>query len=118
MDTQKTVVVRRQWNDWRNATYRLTDLQDVHWDYLSGGVRASAPWPVLSAYVICDAALEGEVAHSGLHGACPHRIKVAIIQKDNARDVVALLRAQTGPKPPSLAALRRKERSVRDQGLR
>ena len=35
-----TVEVRRQWNDWRFAEYRITDISGMHWDNVSGGVYA------------------------------------------------------------------------------
>jgi len=102
------VRVRRQWDSPGIAVYRLSDLRNVHWAYYSGGVFAPAPWPFLAAYVSCEGAVAGEVAHSGAHGdGCPHSIRVTIVQKDNAPELVRRLRAIAGPKPPSLAALRR-----------
>lgn len=86
------VRVRRQWNDWRKAKYRLEDLEHVHWSYMSGGVQAPTPRPFMHAYVRCDAAVEGEVAHSGTHGPCPHSIKVCIVQKDNSKSVIEALK--------------------------
>ena len=50
--------------------------------------------------VRCDAALEGEVSHSCLHGDGPHRIKVCVVAKDNTRAVMTRLREIAGPKPP------------------
>jgi len=32
--------VRRQWSDWRMATYRRTDISDLHWRVVGGGVKA------------------------------------------------------------------------------
>jgi hypothetical protein len=32
------VLIRRQWNDWRDARYR-----GLHWTSVSGGVNAPAP---------------------------------------------------------------------------
>jgi hypothetical protein len=40
--TPEFVVVRRQWNDWRQATYRIRDIEGLHWDSLSGGASAAA----------------------------------------------------------------------------
>jgi hypothetical protein len=94
------VKVRRQWNDSsRIATCRLEDLSGVHWDTTSGGVEAPTPQPFLHAYVQCDAMIAGELAHSGAHGACPHRIKVCIVKKDNDRNVFEGLCKAAGPKP-------------------
>jgi hypothetical protein len=93
------VWVRRQWNDYRKAKYRLTELKDVHWDRTSGGVWAPTPQPFLHAYVQCDGMVEGELAHSGQHGPCPHRVKVCIVKKDNSPAVFTELVRAAGPKP-------------------
>jgi hypothetical protein len=55
MSTQQpepTVLVRRQWNDDRFATYRLSDVEELHWSRVSGGVRAPAPQPFVHGYVM------------------------------------------------------------------
>jgi hypothetical protein len=96
---EEYVVVRRQWNDWRTAKYRLSDVEDVRWDRFSGGVQAPAPQYFLHGYVRCDEAVEGEVAHSGMHGDCPHRIKACIVKKDNDKQVYQRLAEKAGPKP-------------------
>jgi hypothetical protein len=78
------VQVRRQWNDMdRIATYRLADMADLHWSRVSGGIGRRAPQAFLHAYVMCDAILSGDLAHSCRHGPPPHRIKVCITKKDN-----------------------------------
>jgi len=38
------VHVRRHASDWRIATYRLEDLEGVHWDIISGGVQRREPF--------------------------------------------------------------------------
>ena len=96
---EPTVWVRRQWNDWRRALYRLADLEDVHWTDLSGGTRAPAPRYFLHGYVWCDGMLEGELAHSGMHGQCPHHVKVCVIKKDNQPATIRRLMEQAGPEP-------------------
>ncbi len=83
------VVVRRHWNDWQTAVYPLAATSGWHWSDISGGVHVPSPRPFVHAYVSCDAALRGEVAHSCLHGEGPHRIKVCLVKKDNTRAVVA-----------------------------
>ncbi len=93
------VWVRRQWNDWRLALYRVDQLENVHWDRISGGVEAVAPQPFLHGYVMCTEMLEGELGHSGVHGPCPHRIKVCITKKGNDRAVFDRLVEMAGPKP-------------------
>jgi hypothetical protein len=94
--------VRRQWNHSapdERAKYRLADVKDVHWDWVSGGVWSASPQAFLYGYVQCDGMLEGDLAHSGQHGPCPHRIKVCIVKKDNASLLFSLLAARAGPKP-------------------
>ena len=97
---EQIVVVRRQWNDHRQAAVRFNGLDGVHWTTLSGGVMAPAPQPFLHGYILCDAVIEGELAHSCMHGSGPHSIKVCIVKKDNDPKVFARLVEQAGPKPP------------------
>ena len=77
------VLVRRQWNDWRDARYRLCDIEGLHWTSVSGGVNAPAPRPFIHGYVWCDTMIDGELAHSCRHGTGPHRVKVCLIKKNN-----------------------------------
>ena len=88
-----SVIVRRQFNDWRTATYRVDDLSDLHWSDVSGGVRARANREYLCGYVFCDAAIEGELAHSCRHGEGPHQIKVCVVKGDNTKATYAGLLA-------------------------
>lgn len=101
MTEQVYIWVRRQWNDYRKAKYKLGDISNVHWDNISGGVYARAPQYFLHGYVWCNEMLEGELAHSGIHGDCSHNIKVCIVKKDNAPEVYARLTRKVGPKPQS-----------------
>lgn len=93
-----SVFVRRHWNQYPNAEYRLRDLQCPHWSCFSGGevtgFAKRSPRPMVHGYVRCDGALAGEVAHSCMHGPPPHRIKVVVVAKDNDRDVMRWLRDQ------------------------
>jgi hypothetical protein len=79
------VYIRRQWNDWRIGKVRLDKLDGLRWDWLSGGVQAPCPQPFIHGYVSC-ADIEGDIAHSGTHGPCPHRIKVCVVKKDNNKE--------------------------------
>jgi len=103
---QVTVTVRRQWNDYRSATFRIDDLDDWHWDTISGGVNAVAPQPFVHAYGSCDGKIGGEIAHSGIHGPCPHRIKLCLTKTDNQAVWSEVLR-RAGPPPP-----RRKDKTL------
>ena len=82
-DENPLVTVRRQWNDWKKADYRLSAVHRPHRDTESGGVRKSSPHRMLYAYVNCDGMESGELAHSCEHGPLPHSIKVCIVKKDN-----------------------------------
>ncbi len=95
----QTVSVRRQWNDWRDAEYRLSDISGLHWSRISGGVNAPAPQPFIHGYVLCDQMLGGELAHSCRHGSGPHEIKVCIVKKMNKPAVFKQLQQIAGPKP-------------------
>ena len=77
------VVIRRAWNDaGRTARIQLSKIQNLHWDRWSGGIRSFAPRSFIHGYVICDE-IQGNIAHSGAHGKCPHLIKVCITEIDN-----------------------------------
>ncbi|MFD5828119.1 hypothetical protein [Lentzea sp. NPDC060358] len=91
--TDETVVwVRRQWNNTLSAGYRLADVSEPHWSEFSGGTQTRANRFYVHAYVMCDAAVEGEVAHSCRHGRGPHRIKVCIVAVDNDGTRSAVMR--------------------------
>jgi len=82
-EAEPLVWVRRHYNDFQHAAYRLSDISGLHWDDVSGGVRARANRRYLHGYVLCDAMQEGELAHSCRHGPPPHRIKVCITKTGN-----------------------------------
>jgi hypothetical protein len=87
------VFVRRHWNDFRIAKIKATDLTDIHWSSISGGVGSASPRPMVSGYMLCDRIVEGELAHSCQHGPGPHSIKVVVVKKDNTPKTVKRLRA-------------------------
>jgi hypothetical protein len=92
------VFIRRQWNDFRIAKVSRENIRDLRWDFISGGMRSRAPQPFIHAYVWCDQ-VEGDIAHSCMHGRGPHRIKVCVTKKDNDRNVWRVLLEAAGPKP-------------------
>jgi hypothetical protein len=63
------VNIGRQWNDWRIAEVDLSDISNLHWDNISGGVYARArvyacaPRNFIHGYVNCDS-YNGDLAHS------------------------------------------------------
>lgn len=79
------VNVRRQWNDYKIATYRLSDIDGLHWSDTSGGINKRAPREFLHGYVLCTGLLSGELAHSCRHGQGPHSIKVCITKTGNEK---------------------------------
>ena len=99
-DDEGTVWVRRGWFDHLQALYRLGSISGPHWAVFSGGTQAPLPQPCLAGYVSCDGMIAGELAHSGTHGPCPHRIKVLVFKKGNAPAAYAKLAEAAGPRPP------------------
>lgn len=95
---KKTVLVRRHYNDHRVAEYKLEDVSKIHWDNISGGVREKSSNYSLYGYVDCQGMVGGELSHSGIHGPCPHEIKVCILKGDN-KDIYNELEEQAGPRP-------------------
>jgi len=61
MERGALVRVRRQWNDYRVALYRIEDVTGAHWDQVSGGVQAKAPRYFIHAYGRCNGMVEGEL---------------------------------------------------------
>jgi hypothetical protein len=92
------VWVRRQWNDYRDAAYRIEDVSGWRWSYVSGGVNAPAPRPFVHAYVSCDGMIEGELAHSCAHRRGPHCIKVCVTKKMNKK-IWSEIERLAGPAP-------------------
>jgi hypothetical protein len=77
------ISVRRQWNDWAIARYKLKDISRLHWSDFSGGINATAPQLFVHGYVLCNQVIDGELSHSCRHGPPPHLIKVCITKKGN-----------------------------------
>ncbi len=84
-----TIVVHRQWNDWRQAVVPLSQLSDPHWSDTSGGVRTKTPRLFIHGYLSCDQIISDELAHSCEHGPPPHNIKVCVVKKDNEPKIFA-----------------------------
>lgn len=94
------VKVRRQWNDYRIGEVDIDKLEGWHWNFLSGGVRSRSPRPFVCAYVSCMD-VEGDIAHSGVHGDCPHSIKVVLVKADNRKNW-SMIEEKVGSKPDNL----------------
>ncbi len=93
-----TVLIRRQWNNHQIGAVNFSRLDRPHWAVISGGVGVRAPQTFIHAYVLCSD-VEGEIAHSCLHGEGPHRIKIVVVRKDNSLAVWNNLLEVVGPKP-------------------
>jgi hypothetical protein len=91
------VTVRRHWKDWQTDVVDLRDLEDLRWASISGGAHVPSPHPFIHGYVNCEKV--PNVAHSGIHGTCPHRIKVCIVKKDQEPSIYRALLEIAGPKP-------------------
>jgi len=98
MAKKRYVFIRRQWNDWRIAKVEFSKLKNLHWSHYSGGVYTPCPQPFIHGYVLCTDVI-GEIAHSGMHGPCPHSIKVCVIKKDNDTKIWQEILKIVGPKP-------------------
>ncbi|SCM82556.1 hypothetical protein KL86SPO_50327 [uncultured Sporomusa sp.] len=79
----------------------LDDLHNLRWDTISGGFQARQPSVYLFGTVCCTKIIAENFGHSGLHGPCPHDIKVCITKKDNLPKIYTQLAAQAGSKPAS-----------------
>lgn len=91
--TEITVEVRRHPQDWQTATYRLVNVDALHWSSVSGGVARATAKPALFGYVLCNAMLSGEIAHSCQHGPPPHRVLVCLPKVAN-KELWSLLTKQ------------------------
>jgi hypothetical protein len=69
------VVVQREWDGWRRATVRLSDLEGVHWRQPPGAHR-----PLIHAYVSCDRLLPGTALHGCDADTAPHRLRVCVLK--------------------------------------
>jgi len=97
-EAHPNIVVRRNWNDWRTASFSYDSIGGLHWDDICGGTCVRTPQFFLHGYVFCDGMIDGEIAHSCQHGRGPHEIKVCVLKKDN-RKIFHELVEGLGPKP-------------------
>ena len=97
-DKQLFIVIRRNPTDWRRGTVEFSKIENLRWSTVSGGVKVSSFQPFIYGYAWCTD-IDEDIAHSGIHGECPHQIKVCVVRKDNASDVYKKLLEIVGPKP-------------------
>ena len=86
VDEGTMVVVQREWNGWRTASARLSDLQSIHWLQPNG-----APRPLIHAYIPCTKLQTGEIPHDCDVKSVPHRLLVCVLKCHTAPVVFAVL---------------------------
>jgi hypothetical protein len=80
------------------AKYRRADISDLHWTDVSGGVKVPLPHQFVHGYVLYNAMISDELAHSCSHGPPPHRILVCVLKIDNPKSWREIER-EIGPRP-------------------
>ena len=85
MTGNELISVTRSKGDYKSATVKINNLDGFHWDTTSGGARVYTGTYNLYAYMSCDKIEKGEIGHSGIHGPCPHNIKVYISKGSNEK---------------------------------
>ena len=85
------VVVQREWNGWRTALARVSDLEDVHWRQPTG-----APRPLVHAYVPCVNLQSGNILHECDPATAPHHLLVCVLKSHTAADVFEALTRRAG----------------------
>ena len=94
-EDETTVVVSRQWGDWRRIRVPLSALSGFHVTTITGGVRVHIPRPTLAAYMSCEnIPARTDFGHTCEHGPAPHTIKVLIFKSHNAPAVYRKLYAE------------------------
>ncbi len=73
------VVVQREWNGWRTAMVRVSDLEGIHWARPGG-----APRPLIHAHVRCNKILSGDIPHECHGAATPHSLMVCLLKSHTA----------------------------------
>ena len=84
------ITVCRAPGDWQKARYRLDSATWFRFDSVSGGVGKSTNQHVY-CNVWCDGMIDGELAHSCMHGPPPHEIKVCVTKTDNSEEAIRIV---------------------------
>jgi hypothetical protein len=74
-DGDALAVVQREWNGWRTAMVRVSDLEHIHWSQPSG-----APRPLLHAHVCCTDVVSGAIPHECHPTSPPHYLLVCLLK--------------------------------------
>lgn len=98
----RLVRVQSKWNEWRNATIRLADIDDVHWFQ-----PTQAPRALLHGYVSCAHLAAGDLPHMCEESSSPHRLRICILKRHTLpevyRDLVRRADERRAPMPESCA---------------
>jgi hypothetical protein len=97
-DDRRDVVVQREWNGWRTATVRVSDLQDVHWFQPAG-----APRPLIHAYVSCGDIHSGQIPHECQATPPPHRVLVCVLKSHTAARIFEQLTLEANEQRTAIA---------------
>lgn len=90
------IVVQREWNGWRTARVRVSDLENVHWLQPPGALR-----PLIHAYVPCTAIQSGEVPHDCGGSGTPHSLLVCVLKCHVAPSIFERLSRDADASSPS-----------------
>lgn len=88
------VAVQTEWNGWRTAMVRVSDLQEIRWAQPPG-----APRPLLHATVSCDRVASGEVERLCKQMPSSHRLRVCLLKCHLPPSVFERLAAQADAAP-------------------
>lgn len=88
MQAEATRIIRVQseWNGWRTAGVKMSDLHEVHWFQPTG-----APRSLVHGYVSCASITAGELPHNCTGTGSPHRLLVCVIKSHTSEAVYAEL---------------------------
>jgi hypothetical protein len=70
------ICVQSEWNGWKTARVRLSDLEDIHWFQ-----PIRAPRPIAHGYICCSRIVAGEVPHDCHSVSAPHRLRVCVLKR-------------------------------------
>jgi hypothetical protein len=77
MDSNETLVrVHSEWNGWKTAEVRMSDLADLHWFQPNG-----APHALLHGFILCTQMVSGAVTHDCHRPSAPHRLLICVLKR-------------------------------------
>jgi hypothetical protein len=100
--------VHRDWNGYRSAEVRLSDLEQIHWFQPLG-----APRPLVHGFVSCASIVSGDIPHKCGPADGPHSLFVCVLKKHTVLSAYAELTRRAdaqhvwpsnGRQPPLAAA--------------